>query len=64
MTRIAVDCMGGDYAPEEIVKGCLSAYKELGIESILVGDEEKIRDIIKREGFGYELQVVNASDVV
>ncbi|MFN3869885.1 MAG: phosphate acyltransferase PlsX [Aquificaceae bacterium] len=62
MTRIAVDCMGGDYAPEEIVKGCILAYKELGIESLLVGDEKKIRDILKREGFNKELQIVHAPE--
>ena len=50
MTRIAVDCMGGDYAPEEIVKGCLLAYKELGLESILVGDEERIKKHTKEGG--------------
>lgn len=64
MTRIAVDCMGGDYAPEEIVKGCLSAYKELGLESILVGDEERIKSILKREGFKGELEVVHAPEVI
>ncbi len=64
MTRIAVDCMGGDYAPEEIVKGCILAYKELGLESILVGDEERIKSILKREGFKGELEVVHAPEVI
>ncbi|MEN3027834.1 MAG: phosphate acyltransferase PlsX [Aquificaceae bacterium] len=64
MTRIAVDCMGGDYAPEEIVKGCILAYKELGIESLLVGDEKKIKHILHREDFGDGLEVVHAPDVV
>ncbi|MCS6998454.1 MAG: phosphate acyltransferase PlsX [Aquificaceae bacterium] len=64
MTKIAVDCMGGDYAPEEIVKGCILAYKELGIESLLVGDEEKIKHILHREGFGDGLEVVHAPDAV
>ncbi len=64
MIRIAVDCMGGDYAPEEIVKGCILAYKELGIESLLVGDEKKIRDILKREGFKEELQIVHAPETI
>lgn len=63
MTKIAVDCMGGDYAPEEVVKGCILAYKELGLESILVGDEEKIRKILKRESVE-NLPVVHAEDIV
>ncbi len=63
--RIAVDCMGGDYAPEEIVKGCVLAYKELGLETILVGREDRIREVLKKERFPQEvLSVVNAEDVV
>ncbi|MEM9537491.1 MAG: hypothetical protein AAGA40_17675, partial [Cyanobacteria bacterium P01_E01_bin.45] len=30
--RIAVDAMGGDYAPAEIVKGALLAREEYGVE--------------------------------
>lgn len=63
MTKIAVDCMGGDYAPEEIVKGCILAYRELGLQSVLVGDQEKIKSILKGEGCE-SLEVVHAEDVV
>ena len=42
--RIAVDAMGGDYAPVEVVKGSIDAAKELGVEIILVGDEARIRE--------------------
>jgi glycerol-3-phosphate acyltransferase PlsX len=35
--RIAVDIMGGDYAPDEIVKGAAQAARDLGIEIIAVG---------------------------
>ena len=30
--KIAVDAMGGDYAPSEIVKGSVQAARELGVE--------------------------------
>jgi glycerol-3-phosphate acyltransferase PlsX len=50
MTKIAVDCMGGDYAPEEIVKGCILAYKELGLGTYLVGDGKAIESILRKEG--------------
>jgi len=42
--RIAIDAMGGDNAPEEIIKGTLEASKILGKddELILVGDESII----------------------
>lgn len=42
--RIAFDAMGGDYAPEEIVKGAVQAAKELDIEAILVGLKEPIEN--------------------
>ncbi len=42
--RIAVDALGGDNAPDEIVAGALAAAGRLpGIELILVGDEEVIK---------------------
>lgn len=40
--RIALDAMGGDFAPSEIVKGAAEAVRELGVEVLLVGDEAKI----------------------
>ncbi len=41
--RIAVDAMGGDHAPAEIVAGAIRAQAELGVEVLLVGDPEAIR---------------------
>ncbi|MBM0741549.1 phosphate acyltransferase PlsX [Phormidium sp. CLA17] len=40
--RIAIDAMGGDHAPNEIVAGALRAQAELGVEVLLVGDPEQI----------------------
>lgn len=39
---IAIDAMGGDYAPHEIIKGAYKAAKELNVRILLVGDEFKI----------------------
>ncbi|MBQ6297297.1 MAG: phosphate acyltransferase PlsX [Selenomonadaceae bacterium] len=41
--KIAVDAMGGDKAPAEIIKGAILAAQKYSCEIILVGDEEKIR---------------------
>jgi len=50
MVRIAVDAMGGDYAPEEIVKGAiLAAKEETGVELTLVGRLDILED--KLTGF-------------
>jgi glycerol-3-phosphate acyltransferase PlsX len=40
--RIAIDAMGGDRAPEEVVKGALAAAHALNIHVLLVGDEAAI----------------------
>jgi glycerol-3-phosphate acyltransferase PlsX len=42
VVRIALDAMGGDHAPQEIVKGALLAAAEYPVEVILVGREEVI----------------------
>jgi len=66
MTKIAVDCMGGDYAPEEIVKGCILAYKELGLGTYLVGDRKVIESILRKEGVkeSEALTIVHAEEKV
>src|SRR4030042_5407364 len=40
--KIAVDAMGGDFAPQNIVEGAFWASKKYGGEVILVGDEDKV----------------------
>jgi glycerol-3-phosphate acyltransferase PlsX len=44
--RIAVDAMGGDYAPAEIVAGAIRARAELDAEIILVGEVDAIQQSI------------------
>jgi glycerol-3-phosphate acyltransferase PlsX len=63
---IAVDAMGGDYAPDEIVVGAIRAAAELDVNLLLVGDREKIQACIEKHGsqIGDRLQIVPASDVV
>ena len=46
--RIAVDAMGGDHAPEEIVKGALEAIQKFPCEIVLVGDQNRIESFIEQ----------------
>src|SRR5271157_4690483 len=46
MVRIAVDAMGGDRAPLEIVRGAEAAVSEKIAEIVLVGDESAIRPLL------------------
>jgi glycerol-3-phosphate acyltransferase PlsX len=61
---IAVDAMGGDYAPDEIVAGALAAQREHGVAALLTGPPARLRPVIAKLGGGSELRVVPAEDVV
>ena len=45
---IAVDAMGGDYAPGAVVEGAVSASREYGIEVLLVGNRDRILHELER----------------
>ena len=40
--KIAIDAMGGDFAPRAIVEGAVMASKKHGVKVILVGDEDQV----------------------
>ncbi len=45
--KIALDIMGGDYAPKELIAGALEAKKEIdGLEIVLVGSEEAVKSVL------------------
>ena len=46
MTRIAVDAMGGDFAPGEIVRGAVWAAQDYNVPIELVGQVDKIQEIL------------------
>ncbi|ENJ9653236.1 phosphate acyltransferase PlsX [Clostridium botulinum] len=63
---IAVDGMGGDFAPELVVEGCIQAVKEYeGIHIIITGKEELIKnELDKREYKGNKIDILNAKEVI
>ena len=64
--KIIVDAMGGDNAPEEIVKGAVQAAKARpGLEIVLVGREAEVRSAAGAcGGLPGTVSVVNATEVV
>ncbi|MBQ8803602.1 MAG: phosphate acyltransferase PlsX [Tyzzerella sp.] len=66
ITRVALDAMGGDNAPAEIVKGAIDAVnKRKDIKVLLVGQEE----VVKKELAQYtydkgQVEVINATEVI
>ena len=63
--RIALDAMGGDYAPEAIIKGALLAKKSLAsdIEIVLVGKESVILSHLKSADKS-AFKIINAEEVI
>lgn len=51
---IAVDAMGGDFAPQEIVAGALSAAKE-GYSIVLCGPKRRLEDLLDKECSSWRL---------
>ncbi|TCO79001.1 phosphate acyltransferase PlsX [Marinisporobacter balticus] len=63
--RIAVDGMGGDHAPKEVVKGCLDAINELDVEIFLTGQKEKLEEALKGYNFDHtKLHIIHASEII
>src|SRR5579872_3674330 len=61
--RIAVDAMGGDHAPAEIVAGTLLAAKEDYADLVLVGDESRVRPLLTGPE-AEKIELVHAPDLV
>ena len=66
MVNVAVDAMGGDNAPFEIVKGAVEAvYEDQRVRVFLVGREPVIREELKKYTYNEEqMEVVHAEEMI
>lgn len=66
MIKVAVDAMGGDYAPGEMVAGAVDAVNaKPGIQVLLVGQEQTVTAELSKFTYNKEqIQVVNAAEVI
>ena len=63
--RIAVDVMGGDMGPAEMIPGALMARDQYGAQVIFVGDEETIKAHLKENGRDEsDIEIVHAADSI
>ncbi len=63
--KIAVDAMGGDYAPKVVVEGAVEAARELGCQIALVGVEERLRQELKKIRRPPDsLEIIHAPEVI
>jgi len=64
MVKIALDAMGGDHAPIEIVKGAVEAAKKKYAEIVLVGIEDQIKEELAKYPVVEGISIKHASEVI
>lgn len=65
VVTISVDGMGGDFAPKNVVSGCVQAVSETGVNVLLTGPQDQINDELSQHDYPSErIQVIHASEVV
>jgi glycerol-3-phosphate acyltransferase PlsX len=65
--RVAVDAMGGDYAPQEIIKGAVLAAQKNDVEIFLVGTANLLEQELSKHKFspnGSSIHIVGASEFI
>jgi phosphate acyltransferase len=61
--KIAVDAMGGDFAPEEIIKGAVMGAREYQVGIILVGPRARIEaELAKYDTGGLDIEIVHTDE--
>lgn len=65
MTKIAIDGMGGDYAPRVVVDGTVQAANDFDYELVLVGQEAALkRELVRHKVTAGRLSIQHASEVI
>ena len=64
--KILLDVMGGDHAPKATVEGAVLAAREYKHEMVLIGDEQRIKKVLKDIGDEKEpnISVVHAASEI
>ncbi len=65
--KILLDGMGGDNAPDAVVEGAIIAAREIEHEIVIIGDEEKISESLKKYTHGARpenISICHASEVI
>lgn len=66
MIKVAVDAMGGDNAPAEIVKGAIDAVTQRpDIKVYLVGQQDVVKEELAKNSYtGSQIEIVHADEVI
>jgi len=61
--KIAVDAMGGDFAPEDVIRGSVIGAREYGAGLILVGPETRIKqEMAQWDTSGLDIEIVHTAE--
>jgi phosphate acyltransferase len=61
--KIAIDVMGGDYAPVEIIKGAVAGARTQGVGALLVGPQEIIqKELASYDTRGLDIEIVHTDE--
>jgi glycerol-3-phosphate acyltransferase PlsX len=61
---VAIDAMGGDRAPAEIIDGAIRAAEELDVDVLLVGDEAAMTAHLRERALPENITLSHASEVI
>ncbi len=63
MIQVALDAMGGDNAPDEIIAGAILARKKFDVDITLVGDRDVIERTLKHQNSPFSFPIVHCEEV-
>lgn len=63
--KIAIDGMGGDFAPSAVIEGCMEALNELDVDIIITGKKNAIEEELKKHTYDENrIEIVNCTEVI
>ncbi|MEL7646715.1 MAG: phosphate acyltransferase PlsX [Sedimentibacter sp.] len=63
--KVAVDAMGGDNAPEAVVRGSILARDEYNLGIILAGKEHEVKQMLEKHTSSFNnIEIINAEEVI
>ena len=61
--KIAIDAMGGDFAPQEIIKGAIAGAKQYSVGILLVGPQDRIQaELAKYDIVGLDIEIIHTDE--
>lgn len=63
--RVAIDGMGGDFAPRAAVRGCIDALKIIDVDIFITGPEKILREELSQYDYDKsKITIVDASEII